>query len=95
MNRAMIQLLHGEVEIRKRRRQIRLIVSYLMQVLRIQDGDHLVLIFGTGHERDNHQALMYRVEQHLDEFDPDEAELRLKLLANSAVQTIQEHRWNE
>jgi len=77
-----------------KQRQLRLIVSYLMQALRIPDGDHLVLIFGTGQERNNRQALMHWVEQHLDDIDPDEAEHRLRALANNAVQTMQDEQWN-
>lgn len=95
MNEAMSQLLTDEIEMRNRQRQLRLIVSYLMQALRIPDGDHLVLTFGTGHERNNRQALMYWVEQHLDEIDPDETELRLRKLANKACTTIEEQQWSD
>ncbi|MFQ5518570.1 MAG: hypothetical protein ACE5E3_01075 [Mariprofundus sp.] len=95
MNKAMTQFLTDEVDIRNRQRQLRLIVSYLMQTLRIPDGDHLVLIFGSGRERNNRQALMHWVEQHLDEFDPDETELRLRRLASRASQTIQDQQWND
>lgn len=95
MNEPMTQFLADEVETRNRQRQIRLIVSYLMQALRIPDGDHLVLIFGTGHERNNRQALMTWVEKHLDEIDPDETEQRLRKLADKACRSFEERQWND
>jgi len=94
MNRAMNKIIPCEDVKRNKQRQLRLIVSYLMQALRIPDGDHLVLVFGTGRERNNRQALMYWVAQHLDEIDPDEAESRLKKLAGSAVRTMEGQQWN-
>jgi len=93
MNRSMHQI-HGCVGDSRSEQQLRLIVSYLMQALRIPDGDHLVLTFGTGRERNNRQALMYWVAQHLDEIDPDETEERLKKLAGSVVQTMEDQQWN-
>ena len=93
MNRSMHQI-HGCVGDSRSEQQLRLIVSYLMQALGIPDGDHLVLTFGTGRERNNRQALMYWVAQHLDEIDPDETEERLKKLAGSVVQTMEDQQWN-
>ena len=93
MNRTMYQIDDCIYEGRSEQ-QLRMIVSYLMQALRIPDGDHLVLTFGTGRERNNRQALMYWVAQHLDEIDPDETEERLKKLAGSVVQTMEDQQWN-
>jgi 16S rRNA U1498 N3-methylase RsmE len=92
---AINQFLITDMEARRKKHQIQLIVSYLMQVLRIPDGNHLVLFFGSGQERDNRQALMSWVEIHIDEFDPSETEKRLRSLANKVVQTIQEQQWND
>lgn len=94
MNKLMHQNSSDNVS-HSEQRQLRLIVSYLMQVLRIPDGDHLVLTFGSGNERNNRQALMYWVAQHLDEIDPDETEIRLRILASRASQTIQDQQWND
>ena len=94
MNESMTQFLADEVEARNRQRQVRLIVSYLMQLLRIPDGDHLVLIFGSGNERNNREALMTWVEKHLDEIDPDETEQRLSKLADKACRNFEEQQWN-
>jgi len=42
---------------RDQSRQVQKIVSCLMAVLNIPEGDHLVMAFGDGHERDNREAL--------------------------------------
>jgi len=83
MNTAPEQLQPTKTKSIGQRQQIHLIASYLMQVLHIPDGDHLVQYFGTGHAQNNQQALMQWVETHLDEINPDEAEQRLKHMANS------------
>jgi len=93
MNTAIDLFLLADMEAKRKKRQIELIANYLMQVLHIPDGKHVILFFGTGEEKDNRQALVTWVEKHIDEVDPDEAEQRLKLLANKAVQTIQEQQW--
>lgn len=69
---------------RRRNRQIKLIVAYLMQSLRIPEDKHLVTYFGNGRERDNREALTNWVEKHLNEINPDEARQRLKQLARKS-----------
>jgi len=61
-------------------RQIRNIVSCLMAVLNIPEGNHLIMIFGDGHERGNREALETWVRHMLPEIDVDEAESRLEQL---------------
>jgi len=71
----------------QRKNQVQLIASYLMRALRIPNGNHLVLFFGTGNEQNNRQALVHWIEMHLDEIDPDDAEERLKYLASQVTNT--------
>jgi uncharacterized protein YeeX (DUF496 family) len=54
-----------------------------MAVLNIPEGDHLVMAFGDGHERDNREALEALetwVNYMLPEMDMDEVEGRLEQL---------------
>jgi len=81
MNKTRVQPdIHG-TETGNRHRQMCLIVSYLMQVIHIPDGNHLIQAFSSGHESTNREALVHWVEKHLDEIDPDDAECRLRKLA--------------
>jgi len=69
--------------------QIMVIVTHLMQILHILDGNHLALSFGYGQETGNRKVLMKWVEQDLDKIDLDETERRLRNLANITGQTIE------
>ena len=95
MNTTIDLFLIADKAAREEKRQIELIASYLMQILQIQNSDHLVLFFGTGQEKNNYQALISWVEKHMDDIDSDKAEVRLKHLANKAIQTIQEQVWSD
>jgi len=79
----------------QQKNQIQLIASYLMQALHIPDGDHLVRFFGTGHENSNGEALVHWIETHLDEINLDDAEKRLKHLANNIAKGREVHTCNE
>ena len=78
------------VNIHSRKRQVRRIADYLMTVLRIPDGTHLVLFFGTGLERDNREAIATWIEATLAERDADATEARLAELAQDAKRKIVE-----
>jgi len=90
MNPNLERAMQDAVNIHKQRRQIAKLVDHLITILRIPDGSHLVPFFGNGYERDNRQALASWVEKHINEIDPNEAEQRLRLLANGAAQALQE-----
>ena len=78
-------LLYSEtVNIHSQKRQARRIADYLMTVLRIPDGTHLVLFFGTGLERNNREAIATWIEATLAERDADATEARLAELARDA-----------
>jgi len=62
-----------------------------MTVLRIPDGNHLVMFFGKGNERSNHDALMTWVSSIYNEFDADEGDVRLEELARRVKLKIMSH----
>jgi len=70
------------------RSQARNIVSCLMVVLNIPEGNHLVMAFGDGHERDNREALETWVNHMLPELDMVEVEGRLEQLCNKLKKRI-------
>jgi len=74
------QLVSKMEQERDQARQVRKIVSCLMAVLNIPEGNHLVMAFGDGHERDNREALETWVNYMLPELDMDEVEGRLDQL---------------
>jgi len=74
------QLVSKMEQERDQARQVRKIVSCLMAVLNIPEGNHLVMAFGDGHERDNREALETWVNYMLPELDMDEVEGRLEML---------------
>lgn len=84
MRQNLEHVLSAAIQQQDHRRQIARIVSNLMIVLRIPDGNHLVMFFGSGHERSNREALITWVSSILHEFDSDEAEARLEKLARRA-----------
>jgi len=56
------------------------IVDYLIESLRIPEGDHLVTFFGSGTEASNREAMMTWIHGLDHEYDADEAEYRLARL---------------
>jgi len=56
------------------------IVDYLIESLRIPEGDHLVTFFGSGTEASNREAMMTWICGLSHEYDADEAEYRLARL---------------
>jgi len=95
MNTAVEQNQVIDTRSRNQKHQIGRIASYLMQALHIPNGNHLILFFGTGHEVNNRQALIHWIEIHLDEINPDDAEIRLKELAIKAVNNSKEQLCND
>lgn len=77
-------LIERSVEKKERRKQMERVVDYLMVTLRIPPGCELVMVFGTGRERCNRDALITWVGNIQDEVDWDEAETRLSYLARRA-----------
>ena len=77
-------ILENAIENREQQRQIVRIVDYLITILRIPEGNHLVMFFGSGNERSNREAINNWVTSILHEFDSDEAEMRLEKLARRA-----------
>jgi len=74
------QLVNRMQDERDQARHVRKIVSCLMVILNIPEGNHLVMAFGDGHERDNREALETWVNYMLPELDMDEVEDRLDQL---------------
>jgi len=64
------------------------IVTNLMTILKIPDGNHLIDIFGDGHESDNHEALATWVAHLLPDLDEHEVELRINNLSKRAQTRI-------
>jgi len=59
------------------------IASLLMQIMKLPKDDSLVLIFGTGYETNNLDAITHWVELHLNEVDDEQETLsRLRNVAN-------------
>jgi len=76
-------------EERRTARQVRNIVSCLMVVLNIPEGNHLVMLFGCGDEKDNREALATWVNQMLPEINVDETEYRMEKLYRRAKLRIE------
>jgi len=77
-------LFQETVNIHRQKRQAAKIADYLMTVLRIPEGSHLVMFFSDGGERCNRDAIAAWVERTIHECDADEAEVRLQQLAKRA-----------
>jgi len=59
-----------------------------MTILNIPDGNHLIEIFGDGHEADNREALETWVAHLLPDLDEHEVELRINNLSKRAQNRI-------
>jgi len=64
------------------------IVTNLMTILNIPDGNHLIDIFGDGHEADNREALATWVGHLLPDLDEHEVDLRINNLSKRAQKRI-------
>jgi len=83
------EVIHELQQTRGKTRRIRNIVSSLMVVLNIPEGNHLVMLFGDGHEKDNREALATWVTKMSSEIDLTETENRLETLCLKAKNRIE------
>jgi len=88
MNDCPAQIISVLQQERSHKNRIYRIVSNLMTILNIPDGNHLIDIFGDGHEADNCEALATWVAHLLPELDVHEVELRTHILSQRTQQKI-------
>jgi len=84
MNPNLKTLFQETVNIHRQKQQAVKIAGYLMTVLQIPEGNHLVMFFGDGDEHSNRDAIAVWVGRTIHECDAYETEERLEQLARRA-----------
>lgn len=88
MHQSLNSLIKNEGQKNAAKRRVASIADYLITILRIPEGRHLVMCFGKGDERSNRDALMRWVESIMNDYASGEDEACLEQITSRARHRI-------